>query len=45
MVSVSSNPGKLHFDILDLFDASQSCWGSFNISSGLGLRIVKELDL
>ena len=31
-------------DILDLSKVAWTCWGCFNTSSGLGLRIVKELD-
>ena len=32
-------------DILDLSKVAWTCWGRFYASNGLGLRIVKELDL
>ena len=32
-------------DILDLFEVAWTCWGVFTPRSGLGLRMVKELDL
>ena len=38
--------GKLAIvDILDLFKVAWTCWGCTNTRSGLGLRMVKELDL
>ena len=32
-------------DILDLSEVAWTCWGNSTPSSGLGLRMVKELDL
>ena len=32
-------------DILDLSKVAWTCWGRFNTSSRLGLRMVKGLDL
>ena len=32
-------------DILDLSEVAWTCWGVSTPSSGLGLRMVKELDL
>ena len=32
-------------DILDLFEVAWTCWGVSTPRSGLGLRMVKELDL
>ena len=32
-------------DILDLSEVAWTCWGCTITSSGLGLRMVKELDL
>ena len=32
-------------DILDLSKVAWTCWGCTNANSGLGLRMVKELDL
>ena len=32
-------------DILDLFKVAWTCWGASTPSSGLGLTMVKELDL
>ena len=32
-------------DILDLSEVAWTCWGVSTASSGLGLRMVKELDL
>ena len=32
-------------DILDLSKVACTCWGCTNTSSGLGLRMVKDLDL
>ena len=31
-------------DILDLSEVAWTCWGCSTPSSGLGLRMVKELD-
>ena len=32
-------------DILDLSEVAWTCWGVFTPRTGLGLRMVKELDL
>ena len=32
-------------DILDLSEVAWTCWGVSTFHSGLGLRMVKELDL
>ena len=32
-------------DILDLSEVAWTCWGVSTLRSGLGLKIVKELDL
>ena len=32
-------------DILDLSEVAWTCWGVSTTRSGLGLRMVKELDL
>ena len=36
---------QVSVDVLNLSEVAWTCWGYFYISSGMGLRMVKELDL